>query len=162
MMEALDLLGGIWSSLSRDQKLGVILLSTSLPLGLLSVGVGVVSGSALLLCVGLATLMIGTYTVIHVGFAVLKLIVFLMKSVLRLPFVLLRMMKSELRENVSDLSTLRPGVPGGWTGAGRSRRDGRGESLTSSSFSWFDFVFLVWVVLALIQIYILHGFFFAA
>ena len=50
------------------------MLTTSLPLGVVSIGVGLYTGNSLLALVGFATLVIGVYAVLHCGFIVLKLV----------------------------------------------------------------------------------------
>lgn len=162
MMEALELLGNIWSNLTREQRQGVIILSTSFPLGLLSVGIGVFSGSLSLLLVGLATLAIGAYAIVHIGLVLFRLFVFLIGFVLKLPFVLLGIAKDYSNKKSDILAELGDGRGGSSDSAPKKLQLQKvdRESPDSLPVGWFDFVFLVWGILAVVQIRTLHGFFF--
>ena len=172
MEEIRDVLVALWSRLSRDQKQAVLVLSTSFPLGLLSVGVGIFSASYFLLAIGLGTLGIGIYSVIHCGLILLKVIAFVLKFVvysipfiLKLPFVLVGIVKREVQENVSDLSTGGVLTSGDHLSPVQDRKplhETFEESPPDIPFGWFDVVFAVWFILAAIQLYSLCVFFFGA
>lgn len=90
MVAWLDAFLAIWRSLASEQKLSVVMFLLSIPLGVLSLMVGIYHGDMTLAAAGVVNLCFALWLTITLGWLLFKLLKELIKLMLRLPQILWR------------------------------------------------------------------------
>ncbi len=93
MVAWFDAILAIWRSLANEQKLAVVMFLFSIPLGVLSLMVGIYHGDMTLAAAGVVNLCFALWLTITLGWLLFKLLKELIKLVLRLPQILWRWLK---------------------------------------------------------------------
>lgn len=149
----LDFVQGAWSLLSREQKQALVLLAASVPLGLVSIFVGLRESHYLLVATGATSLACATISVAFVGFALISLCYALLKLFLSLPS---RLIKWTMRIRKSSATATTPNGTEAADGKHLEPKDReRNQHQAGDGFDWVDLGLLFWLGVAILQIVLL-------
>ncbi len=142
----LDLVHGAWSILAREQKQALLLLLSSIPLGLVSLFVGLREGDALLAATGVTALVCASIATVFVGYTLLTLCYLLLKWLLSLPFTLVKWLL-RARKSSTESEPLAETTP--------EPRDREERQDPDIGIDWIDLALLFWLGVAVLQIWLL-------